>query len=161
MTIIGHYGKERQLFIENCTKCGICADECPILPYTDISEISTPDIQEGVFDFIDSGIPNQLAYTKAFACMECFKCTIDICPQDLNPMLVNELIKGGYISKGLSDKAYGDAMQTDSVHRVLASVQASAPDYRRITEPSRKEHTRYVFFPGCNVYLQPEKIMHA
>ncbi len=93
MTILDYYNKEKQRFLENCIQCGLCAEGCPILPYTDISEISTQDIQEGVFDFMDGGIPNQHAYTKAFACMECFKCTTDMCPEDLNPMLVNEFIK--------------------------------------------------------------------
>ncbi len=46
MTILDHYAKEKQRFLENCTQCGICAEECPILPYTDISEVSSQDIQE-------------------------------------------------------------------------------------------------------------------
>jgi heterodisulfide reductase subunit D len=161
MTILDHYDEEKQSYLKNCTQCGLCAEGCPILPYTDISEISSQDIQKGVFDFMDGGIPNQRAYTKAFACMECFKCTADMCPEDLNPMLVNELIKGKYISKGLANKAYGDAMQPDSAHRVLASVQVSASDFSKITKPSSQQHAHYVFFPGCNVYFQPEKILNA
>jgi len=161
MTILGHYFMEKQRFLDNCTQCGLCAEECPILPYTEIGELSAQDIQEGVFDFMESGIPNQQAYTKAFACMECFKCTAGMCPEDLNPMLINELIKSEYISKDLANRAYGDAMQPDSAHRVLASVQVSAPDYTKITIPSSKKNARYVFFPGCNVYFQPEKIINA
>ena len=161
MTILDHYGKEKQRFLENCIQCGLCAEGCPILPYTEIGELSAQEIQEDVFDFMESGIPNQQAYTKAFACMECFKCTAGMCPEDLNPMLINELIKGEYISRGLANKAYGDAMEPDSTHRVLASVQVSASDYGRITKPSNKRQARYVFFPGCNVYFQPEKILNA
>ncbi len=161
MTIADHYQKEKQRYLENCTKCGLCAEGCPILPYTDISGLSSGDIQEGVFDFMDSGVPNQQAYTKAFACMECFKCTAEMCPEELNPMLVNELIKGEYISRRLAKKAYGDPMQPDSTQRVLTSVQVSAADYRTITTPGNKLHARYVFFPGCNVYFQPQKILNA
>jgi len=159
--IFDHYDKEKQRFLKNCTQCGLCAEECPIVPYTDISETSSQDIQKGVFEFIENGIPNQMAYTKAFACMECFKCTTGMCPEALNPMLVNELIKSHYISKGLADKAYGDAGQFDSAHRVLASIQVSEAEYKRITTSSRKQAARYVFFPGCNVYYQPEKILNA
>jgi len=161
MTIRDYYAKEKQRFLEDCTCCGICAEGCPILPYTDVRDISPEDIQNGVYDFIDSGIPNNLAYTKAFACMECFKCTAGMCPEGLNPMLINELIKGEYIAKGLANKAYSDARRSDSVHRVLASIQVSASDYQRITTPSAKSRARYVFFPGCNVYFQPEKILNA
>ena len=161
MAILDYYNKEKQRFLENCTQCGLCAEGCPILPYTDISEISSQDTQEGVFDFMDSGIPNQHAYTKAFACMECFKCTTDMCPEDLNPMLVNEFIKGQYISKGLANKIYSDFRQTDSIHRVIASLQVSGSDYDKITTASDNRKVRYVFFPGCNVYFQPEKILNA
>jgi heterodisulfide reductase subunit D len=161
VTIRDHYIKEKQRFLENCTLCGLCAEGCPILPYTDINETSSQDIQKGLFEFIKNGTPNQMAYTKAFACMECFKCTTGMCPEDLNPMLVNELIKSHYISKGLANKAYGDAGQLDSAHRVLASVQVSGAEYNRITTSSGKQTARYVFFPGCNVYFQPEKILNA
>jgi Fe-S oxidoreductase len=161
VAISDHYQKEKQRYLESCSQCGLCAEGCPILPYTDISEISSQDIQEGVFDFMDSGIPNQEAYTKAFACMECFKCTAEMCPEGLNPMLVKELIKGEYISSGRANKAYGDPMQSDSAQRVLASVQVSASDYRKITTASNKQHARYVFFPGCNVYFQPQKILNS
>jgi heterodisulfide reductase subunit C len=160
-SILDYYDKEKQRFIENCTVCGLCAEGCPILPYTDIREIPSRDIQQEVFGFMDHGTPNQLAYTKAFACMECFKCTTDKCPEDLNPMLINELIKSEYISRGLVKRVYGDAMQPDSIHRVLASVQVSVSDYRKITNPRNKQHAPYVFFPGCNVYFQPEKILNA
>jgi len=54
VTILDRYVKEKQRFLENCTQCGLCAKGCPILPYTDVSEISSRDIQKGVFDFMES-----------------------------------------------------------------------------------------------------------
>ncbi|MBC8391297.1 MAG: (Fe-S)-binding protein [Deltaproteobacteria bacterium] len=161
MTILDHYGKEKQRFLENCVQCGLCAQGCPIIPHTDIGEDPSGDIQTAIFNFMDRGIPDQQAYSKAFACMECFKCMAGMCPEDLNPMLINELIKGDYISKGLASSAFSDANQPDSTHRVMASVQVSAAEYNRITTPSGKKKARTVFFPGCNVYFQPEKILNA
>ncbi len=161
MRILDLYAKEKQSFLENCVQCGLCAEECPILPYTEIGNLSAQEIQEDVFDFIKNENPNQQAYTKAFACMECFKCTTDICPENLNPMLVNELIKREYISRRLANRAYSDATQPESTHRVLASIQVSASDYKKITKSSDKQKARYVLFPGCNVYFQPEKILNA
>lgn len=153
--------KEKDRFLENCTQCGLCAKVCPILPFTDCKKISSQDIQQGVFGFLKTGDPNPLAYTKAFACMGCFKCTSDICPEGLNPMLVNNLIKSEYISRGLVEKIRSDVRQPDSRHRVLASVQVSGSEYDRIITPIHKKNARFVFFPGCNVYFQPEKILNA
>ena len=45
--------------------------------------------------------------------------------------------------------------------RVLSSIQISAPEYKKIFTSSEKSMAKYVFFPGCNVYLQPEKILSA
>ncbi len=161
MTIVDHYTKEKQRFLENCTQCGLCAQGCPILPYTDIGYSSFPEIQESVFDFLTIGTSNQQVYTKAFACMACFKCTQEMCPEDLDPMLINELIKGEYSARGLANRPPNDAKQPDSAHRVLASIQVSRSDYKRITTANKKRKARYVFFPGCNVYFQPEKILNS
>jgi Fe-S oxidoreductase len=84
-----------------------------------------------------------------------------MCPEDLNPMLINEIIKGAYVARGLANSDFKDTGAPASAHRVLASVQVSAVEYRRITTVSEKSKARYVFFPGCNVYFQPEKILHA
>lgn len=161
MSILDRYRKAEQRFLEACTQCGLCAKACPILPYTAIGGQSFHNVQEDVFDFMQRGIPNLQAYTKAFACMECFKCTADLCPEGLNPLLINELIKSEYISKGLATRAGDDAMQPDSAQRVIASIQVSAKDYQKITQPSSQRRARYVFFPGCNVYFQPVKILNA
>ena len=161
MKILDRYSREKRRFLENCTRCGFCAQGCPILPYTDLSGTSAEDVQEGVFDFMNDGAPNERAYTKAFACMECFKCTAGMCPEGLNPMLINQLIKKEYIAKGLVKGLSGDAGQPDSAHRVLASIQISRAEYERITTPRGEPKARHVFFPGCNVYFQPEKILNA
>ena len=68
--------------------------------------------------------------------MECFKCTTDMCFEDLSPMLLNEFIKSEYIAKGMANKTYSDFRQPDSTHRVIASLQVSGSEYHRITTSS-------------------------
>ena len=161
MTVVEHYGRERERFLVNCTRCGLCVQECPIIPHTGLADSSSRDIQQGVFDFLDTGRPNPAARTKAFACMECFKCVSGVCPEGLNPMLINELIKGEYIAAGLETSGFSDTRRPDCAQRVMAGVQVSAADYERITRPSDKTTARYVFFPGCNAYFQPDKLLNA
>lgn len=50
MTISDHYQKEKQRYLDNCIQCGFCAEECPILSYTDISNTSALDIMEAIGD---------------------------------------------------------------------------------------------------------------
>jgi len=161
MTVLKHFTKEKHKFLDQCIQCGICADECPVLPYTNISETSSQEIQEAVYDSLENGTFNPLTYTKAFACMQCFKCTTDICPQGLNPMLINELIKGDFIRADLADDTFSDSQEPESLQRIIAGVQVSESEYQRITTLSPEQNANYVFFPGCNVYFQPEKILNA
>ncbi len=161
MSMPDHYRREIARYVENCTRCGLCAQGCPILPLTDVGMTRARNIQESVFDCVTTGKINPLARTKAFACMECFKCTTGMCPEDLNPMLVNEIIKGPLIARGQMPGCLGDPRAPDSPPRVLAHLLVSKPDHARITTVSGKRRARYVFFPGCNVYFQPEKILAA
>lgn len=161
MKIDTYYHTEIERFLDQCIQCGICADECPVLPYTDISHTSSSKIQQAVFDSIASGRSNNLAYTKAFACMECFKCTTNVCPRDLNPMLVNEIIKGAFIEDNRAGSLFRDNRDPDSLQRIVASVQVTGAEYRRITTPTPVQEVKYLLFPGCNVYFQPEKILNV
>ncbi len=161
MSIPDHYRQETRRFLANCTQCGLCAQGCPILPFTDAGAIDAREIQAGVFDSTATGEISPAARTKAFACMACFKCTAGMCPEDLNPMLINETIKGASIARGLASNCIGDARATASTHRVLASIQIDGQAYERITTASGDTSARLVFFPGCNVYFQPQKILAA
>lgn len=161
MTIYNHYVKEKQRFLENCLQCGLCAQACPILPHTDSSKDTYQQIQEQVFHFIDKGLFSKQAYTKAFSCMECFKCANGVCPEDLNPMLINELIKQEYIGQGLENSFFNDPGRWDSAQRVMANIQVSESEYTKITSSYGQPDAPYVFFPGCNVYFQPEKLLNA
>ncbi|MCG8684074.1 MAG: (Fe-S)-binding protein [Desulfobacterales bacterium] len=162
MNLFNFYNEEKKTFLDQCVQCGLCSDECPILCYTDINKIPTQKIQEAVYNCIDVGGFSKIAYIKAFACMECFKCTADICPENLNPMLINELIKGQFhTAGGLSDSFFVDSRQSDSPQRLISSVQISELEYQRITTPTPVKNVEYLFFPGCNVYFQPEKILNA
>jgi hypothetical protein len=83
----------------------------------------------------------------------------ECCPEGLNPMLVNEIIKWQYHNNNIVETPYGDPQAADSAHRVIASIQIKRDAYHKITTPSKKAGARYVLFPGCNVYFQPEKIL--
>lgn len=161
MSILTLLRTEKERFIDHCIQCGVCAESCPILPYTDIRQADPQEIQEKVYDCIDDGTFNHLAYTKAFACMECFKCTKNTCPLDLNPMMINEMIKEQYLSKGKTPSPFRDQKSPESTHRIVSRIQVSEQEYKRITTPTQKQTVDYLFFPGCNVYFQPEKILSS
>jgi len=135
--------------------------KCPILKRTDLKDMSPKEIQGKVVDFLKTGAADDIVYTKAFACMECYECVFERCPSGLSPLTINEIIKYDYRQSNLAEIPYTDPKNSLAKQRVLSSIQISATDYKKIFTPAAKESAKYVFFPGCNVYLQPEKILSA
>ena len=153
------YTEEKKRIIDKCKECGVCAKKCPIIRHTDLKNISPKDIQIQIKTYLQDEKPHKTAFTRAFSCMECFKCVDNCCPEGLNPLLVNEIIKWEYRNNKIVETPYGDPRAADSSHRVIASIQLTPDEYHKITTPSKNDRARYVFFAGCNVYFQPEKLL--
>ena len=152
-------GKEN--FVGRCVRCGVCAARCPVLEHTDLKGVAGEEIQAKFHTFLATGEPDPMVYTRAFSCMECFKCVFDICPLDLNPMMMNQWVKGEYLRRGLAKDLYADNGDEKSLQRIIASLQVIGEEYECLTTPSPKADQGVVFFPGCNAYFQPEKLLSA
>jgi Fe-S oxidoreductase len=72
-------------------------------------------------------------------------------------MLIVELIA----RKTQLAKEHPWGMPLYPVHAALAEERSSAAEYGRISELSLKPGSGLVFFPGCNVYKQPDKLLNA
>jgi Fe-S oxidoreductase len=154
-----YYIAEKKRVMKKCKECGVCATKCPIIHHTELNNVSPKDIQIRIKAYLQNGETHKIVYTRALSCMECFKCVDKCCPEGLNPLLVNEIIKWEYRHNKIVETPYGDPQAVDSAHRVIASIQLTLDAYHKITTPSKKDTARYVIFAGCNVYLQPEKIL--
>jgi Fe-S oxidoreductase len=160
-TLANYYRNEKNRALEKCKECGVCAKKCPIIKTTELAEVSPKEIQEQIKAYLKSGEANRTVFDRAFSCMQCFQCVNKCCPEGLDPLTVNEIIKWEYRQNKIVEMGYGDPKDADSIHRVLAAVQLSAEDYLKISTPSTKDTAKYVFFSGCNVYYQPEKLLNA
>jgi len=45
-------------------------------------------------------------------------------------------------------------------HKILSRLQTTKEEFKRINTPIKKD-AKYLFFPGCNVYQQSEKILNT
>ncbi|WP_319202489.1 (Fe-S)-binding protein [uncultured Ilyobacter sp.] len=157
--LVNYMNSERRNILKKCTQCGLCIKKCPIIKNTELKNIDPENIQKEVIKFLQEGIPNEIVYNRGFSCMECFGCIDDCCPQRLNPMLINEMIKWDYRRHNLINCEYSDPKDKNSLHRIIASVQINHEDYDKLLTSSPSSKSDYVFFPGCNVYFQPEKLL--
>lgn len=156
-----YYEEEKKYILEKCKECGLCAKKCPILKHTELKNLSPKAIQKELNRYLQTGEKSDTVYTRVFSCMECFKCVDQCCPEGLNPLLINEIIKWLYRKNNILEMPYTDPFDENAEQRVLASIQVSGDDYKKILTPTNADKAKYVFFPGCNVYAQPEKILSA
>ncbi|MDR3599105.1 MAG: (Fe-S)-binding protein [Desulfosporosinus sp.] len=161
-TILSQYfDQEKKQVLEKCLVCGQCISKCPIIKYTNLEKFDPREVQRKVLEFLENGTEYDEVYTKSFACMECYKCVKNNCPKGLSPLMINEIIKWEYNQRNLIPILYTDPKDDNAKQRVLSSIQISSEEYNKIFTPSTKDTVQYVFFPGCNVYLQPEKVLDA
>ena len=160
MNLDEFYRKEKQRVIADCNVCGLCAKKCPIITRTGIADQKPSKIQQAVYEFLAHGKETRVLRERITACMKCYGC-VDICPEGLSPLRALEICSSEMADRGLLDFPEWDPKAPDLVHRVLASIQTTADDFKRIFEPSKTTRADTVFFPGCNVYYQPEKLLNC
>jgi len=156
-----HLEERRRHVVDACTACGTCFRQCPVLEHLDFGNLKPGEVQARIRDFLDGGEASDSVFRRVFSCMGCYGCCEGVCPQGLDVMQINEMVKARYRREGLADTAYTPGADPQAPQRVLASIQVIPEDYRRIFTASPLHSARYVFFAGCNVYSQPVRLLEA
>lgn len=153
--------QEKQRVIDECKACGLCIKKCPIIPHTGLAGLKPQEVQRAVLAFLTHGEDSPILRERFNSCMRCYGCVSNVCSEGLNPLRTLEICSHEMSKAGLMEFPPWDAKDPELVHRVLASIQISRDEYRRIMTPSPQGRTDTVFFAGCNVYYQPEKLLNA
>lgn len=160
MALDRYFSEEKQRIIDTCTTCGKCVKTCDIVVRSRLAAVRPREIQAAVLDFLESGTDSPVLRDRISTCMQCYGCA-NACPEHLNPMQSLEICACDMAEKGLVSYPPWDPKSPDLVHRVLASIQTTAAEYDRIFTPTPRQKAGTLFFPGCNVYYQPEKLLNA
>jgi Fe-S oxidoreductase len=158
--MMAYYEAEREKIIKECIGCGLCIDACQVVKNDDFST-DYKNLQEKVIAFLKEPFEDDDLYFKGSSCMACFKCTDHVCPKELNPVVINEIIKWDYKTKGFITPKYINPTSKNSRQRVLASIQVDKEKYAKISTKVIHKDADILFFPGCNVYYQPDKLLAA
>jgi len=177
--LMDYYEDKRKQMLNGCIQCGHCYRQCSLNGHI-LKEVTPREAQQKVLTFLRERIEDAVVYERAFSCLQCFKC-VDVCPKGLNPMIINEWVKWEYRKKNAEINQYVDPGHEKSPHRILSRIQSTEAEYGRITKKTEKytqrctekesnrdtiegiitKKKKYIFFPGCNVYFQPDKILNA
>jgi len=160
MDLCEFYIQEKQRVLAECKVCGLCAKICPIISKTEIADVKPEEIQRATLDFLDNGRDSSILRERVKACMKCYGC-VNLCPEKLNPLRTLEICNWEMAGKEMVVFPEWDPKSPELVHRVLASIQTTADEYKRIFKSSEREQADTLFFSGCNVYYQPEKLLNA
>lgn len=147
-------------FMERCTACGICAAMCPPFGHRLVSG-SCQEIQKQVRAYLGSEPPEEAVIERSRLCNECYKCVPDTCPQGLNPMRTNQLLRGLLNEQGRVPLPFTPPSDVLSDERIAATLLTTEEEFARITTPARAGDGRTLFFPGCNIYYQPNLLLTA
>jgi Fe-S oxidoreductase len=118
-------------------------------------------IQRDIRSYLEGGSPTDAVIERSQLCNECFLCVTDTCPQGLDPMRFNQLLRGLLNKEGARPLPFIPPSDPASDERVVASLITTGEEYLRITTPAVKGDGRILFFPGCNIYYQPNLLLTA
>lgn len=155
--IAAYYQRARHRLLTQCICCGKCVVACKAYPW--ISSPPDPrEVQRGILAYLRGEQQlSEAARRKISACMRCYGCLNLHCPADVDSLLINELtLRESELRK---DSPFD--LENYPVQDALAQRFTSSEEYARITTPVLRAEADVLFFPGCNVYKQPEKLLAA
>ena len=147
------YGEIKDKLLHRCVACGRCISQCRVTP--DVEYDKAPgDVMRDVLAFLRGEPLSGDAEKKAFSCLHCIGCSDIKCPIGVRPLQVNELIRHELEIK----KAQPWSEDIFAQHQQRLQSLTTPKQLARVTTPRIKKGSRYVFFPGCSIYKQPEKV---
>ena len=149
--------------LDACTRCGKCAEACPMTEPAGVDTSDSPALVSGVLDLLRGGEGTPGAERWATVCSNSGKC-IPACDYGINPRLMVNLAriatkaKQGEAAVRKAGNTYFNTMSRGT--RVISRLQL-APDVLARLNPPLKPAKEYegtpdiVFYTGCNVVKTP------
>lgn len=155
------YNQMKRKIIEDCNLCGICVDVCPAIPLTTLRSIPAADIQVKVIDLLKDGVMSEAVSIRVASCIHCATCQ-DSCPQDINPVTLQELLQLELVNLGQKRNPLMEIKVGDRIHYlsdILASMQIKPEEKRWLSNvPDNPQQKDVVVFTGCALVMMPDKI---
>ncbi|MBI4596765.1 MAG: (Fe-S)-binding protein [Candidatus Tectomicrobia bacterium] len=155
------FAGEKERFIQNCTLCGVCVESCPAIPYTPLSTIEASDIMARAMDVLQDGSISEEATIRAASCMQCAACR-DVCPQEINPQLIQEILQLDLVKLGQKRYPKMEIKMGDGIcflPDVVVSMQIKPEEKRWLDRvPDNPTPRDIVVFAGCSMLMMPDKI---
>lgn len=141
-----------------CTRCGACAEICPVLPHTGV-DAPPSQLVVGVIDVLkDGGSLTGHAADWANQCDGCGAC-IPVCPEDINPRTM--MMLGIGIGNETATETPLLFRKMGRAIRLLAAMQLAPADYQRLMRIPTRRSADVVFYVGCNAIRTPHLLFNT
>jgi len=153
-----YYNDIARQAVEECTLCGECVRNCPVIPLTPIKDKAPEEIMEKTINFLRDGIFSEEIFYKAFSCASCRNCS-DSCPQGIPVLLAFEAARIRLANQGKLPEAVRSMGGIASFGRILSALQIKPSEARWVGKvPSRPQKAENVVFLGCNLPQFPHTV---
>ena len=155
-SILSYYNKAAEALIARCTGCAKCVTSCRA--FGDFGG-NPKRIAKNTLAFLKGEEPLcEESEARLRGCMRCFGCVKDWkCSAGVDPMTLEELVW----RKIERSKEKPFDIDPYPIHEARARAFTTQEEYERITNERVRGGARVLFFPGCNVYKQPDKLLLA
>lgn len=149
--------------LDACTRCGKCAEACPMTEPAGVDTSDAPALVGGVLDLLRGGAGTANAERWATVCSNSGKC-IPACDDGVNPRLMINLAriasktKQGEAAVRKAGHSYFNSMSRGT--RIISRLQLAPDVLARLNPPLRPAgdydgSPEIVFYTGCNVIKTP------
>ena len=146
----------QESLLNNCIECGNCVDSCLVMKYIPDAPASA-EIMRGIKEFLKGGELSPEAYLKTAACMGCYGCVDSNCPIGLDSLCINQLVSRSAELR----KEVPFSLPLYKEQQLRLSEIENPDELARITTPVYTKGAKYAYFPGCNIYMQPDKVLNS
>jgi heterodisulfide reductase subunit D len=157
--------KEKTSLLKECTVCGSCLRECPILPHTALKNHDPIELQQKTLDFFKEGIFSQEVYDFAYLCLTCEACDT-VCPVEaLHPSRKREILRAEMLTSGKAAPEKSAVYLPSNRYHIatlLSSLQMKPSEIRWLESvPEKPQKAEILFFLGCFAHAGPDKVFTA
>lgn len=150
-------GAYKRFILDTCIRCGSCVRVCPSISIAGIDDIDPRLVQRSLYNFLEDFRPDEIVSKRIDSCLECFRC-VGSCPVDINPLMFINEAKNQARQNQLPPYDAVEPSPFELHHRSLD--QDLRDDKRRsLSTASGNPGSKYLFFPGCNIYKDSRRLV--
>lgn len=157
--IDGYLAAEAADILSACTRCGKCAEVCPVLPFTQARAADPRALLENLTGHLAGRAElDAPAASWLQACNGCGDC-LPACSEGVNPRKM--LLLGTIRESTVASRTPQLFRRMARAIKLMVAMQALPTEYVRLLVPPKRRDVDLVFYVGCNALRTPNLLFNT